>query len=111
MKIRTILLTLVIAGIFCQLFAQQKTDKTQETTQSPLRNLELQQQKFDVSQFDILKQLEPQVTSSTIFNDQLFEGPVDPNKYLVGPNDIFSLGIWGVLNQPLPLIVSPEGSL
>jgi len=39
------------------------------------------------------------------------EGAIDAAKYIVGPNDIFSLGIWGVVNTPLPISVSPEGSL
>ncbi|MCX7878786.1 MAG: SLBB domain-containing protein [Ignavibacteria bacterium] len=60
---------------------------------------------------EILKQIEPMATTQTIYNDQIFEGPVDPDKYVVGPNDIFSLGVWGIVNQPLPLAVSPEGSL
>lgn len=60
---------------------------------------------------DILKQIEPTASTNTIYNDQLLEGAVDANKYIVGPNDIFSLGIWGVVNTPLPLAVSPEGSL
>jgi protein involved in polysaccharide export with SLBB domain len=51
------------------------------------------------------------VTTGIIFNDQLLEGAVDPNKYVVGPNDIFSLGVWGIVNEPLPVSVTPEGSL
>jgi polysaccharide biosynthesis/export protein len=60
---------------------------------------------------NLLGQIGPMSSTSTMFNDQLLEGAVDINKYIVGPNDIFSLGVWGILNQPLPLSVSPEGSL
>ncbi len=104
------LFVIFLLSIVHPLFAQ-KIDKTTDDKSSPLKSMELQQQKFDVSQFDVLKQLEPMAGTGTIYNDQLFEGPVDVNKYIVGPNDIFSLGIWGILNQAIPIIVSPEGSL
>jgi len=68
--------------------------------------------RMDISGFDdILKQIEPMSSTTTIYNDQLLEGAVDINKYIVGPSDIFSLGVWGILNQPIPIAVSPEGSL
>ncbi|MBZ0204304.1 MAG: SLBB domain-containing protein [Ignavibacteria bacterium] len=81
------------------------------TQTNPLKSFDMNTSKIDLQNFDILKQIEPSSTSATIFNDQLLEGAVDAGKYIVGPNDIFSLGIWGVINQPLPLAVSPEGSL
>ncbi len=88
----------------------QKIDQKEER-QSPLKSMDISQPKIDLSNLDILKQIEPVPSTSTLFNDQLMEGAIDINKYIVGPNDIFSLGIWGILNQPLPLSVSPEGSL
>ncbi|MEO6694618.1 MAG: SLBB domain-containing protein [Ignavibacteria bacterium] len=39
------------------------------------------------------------------------EGAIDANKYVVGPNDLFTLGLYGYINQQLPLVVSPEGSV
>lgn len=89
----------------------QKIDQKDLEKQSPLRSTDISQPKIDLSGLDILRQIEPVPSTSTLFNDQLMEGAVDINKYIVGPNDIFSLGIWGILNQPLPLSVSPEGSL
>ncbi len=104
-----------IAGIFLILLylgksQAQKIDQKDEK-QSPLKSMDISQPKIDLSGLDILKQIEPVPSTSTLFNDQLMEGAIDINKYTVGPNDIFSLGIWGILNQPLPLSVSPEGSL
>jgi len=87
---------------------QQTTAQEKET---PLRSMEISQPKIDLSNLDILKQIEPIPSTATLYNDQLMEGPVDADKYIVGPNDIFSLGIWGIVNQPLPISVSPEGSL
>ena len=39
------------------------------------------------------------------------EGVIEPNDYIVGPNDLFTLGIYGYITQQLPLVVSPEGSV
>jgi polysaccharide export outer membrane protein len=100
-------------GFFSQLSFAQKIDQQTTTTekQSPLRSMDITQPKIDLSNLDILRQIEPVPSTATLYNDQLMEGAIDINKYIVGPNDIFSLGIWGILNQPLPLSVSPEGSL
>ncbi|MBS1492497.1 MAG: SLBB domain-containing protein [Bacteroidetes bacterium] len=39
------------------------------------------------------------------------EGIIKPNEYIVGPNDLFSLGLYGFVNQQIPLYVSLEGSV
>ena len=39
------------------------------------------------------------------------ERAVDPQKYVVGPGDVFSFNIWGALEMQLPITVSPEGKL
>ena len=39
------------------------------------------------------------------------EEVIDPEEYIVGPNDVFGLLLPGVSDLTLPLIVSPEGSL
>jgi len=107
--------SIILALLFVisdQFFAQlQNLDDKNKTQTNVLKSMDLSQQKIDLQNFDILKQLEPMSSTSTLYNDQLLEGPVDQNKYIVGPNDIFSLGIWGIVNQPLPISVSPEGSL
>jgi len=88
-------------------------DKDPTSKSNPLKQFELNMNtpQMDLQNFDILKQIEPTASTNTMYNDQLLEGAVDANKYIVGPNDIFSLGIWGVVNTPLPISVSPEGSL
>ena len=48
-------------------------------------------------------------------NSQLKTFPVDKtvnaDKYIVGPNDLFNLSIFGYVNQAIPLVVNLEGSL
>lgn len=39
------------------------------------------------------------------------EGTIDASKYIVGPNDLFTLGLYGFINQQVPLYVSPEGTV
>ncbi|MGB4853496.1 MAG: polysaccharide biosynthesis/export family protein, partial [Ignavibacteria bacterium] len=58
---------------------------------------------------DIFSKLEGQNTFSN--RSVPIEGAIDPNKYIVGPNDIFSLGLYGYINQQIPVVVSPEGSI
>ena len=86
-------------------------DPTSKSNTLKSFDLNMNTNKMDLQNFDILKQIEPSATTNTIYNDQLMEGAIDATKYIVGPNDIFSLGIWGVVNTPLPISVSPEGSL
>ncbi|MFZ1461368.1 MAG: SLBB domain-containing protein [Ignavibacteria bacterium] len=58
---------------------------------------------------DIFSKLEGQNTFSN--RSVPIEGAIDPNKYIVGPNDVFSLGLYGYINQQIPVVVSPEGSI
>ncbi|CAN5506575.1 N/A [soil metagenome] len=39
------------------------------------------------------------------------EEAINSNDYIVGPNDMFSLGIYGYINQQVPLVVSLEGTI
>lgn len=108
-----IFLILVLIFFVDNLTSQQINKDQQKNTlsQQQNQNLTMQTPKFDLSGMDILRQIEPVVNQNVPFNDQLMEGPVNINTYIVGPNDIFALGIWSVLSQTLPLAVSPEGSL
>ncbi len=114
-KNKNIALLIIFIMISNAVYSQSGlNDKNPTSTQSnPLKqfDLNMNSSKLDLQNFDILKQIEPTASTNTIYNDQMLEGAVDAGKYIVGPNDIFSLGIWGVVNTPLPLSVSPEGSL
>lgn len=113
MNYKIIFIYLFIIFVNLDLYSQQINTNDKTTQTSPLKqyDMNLNTSKMDLQNFDILKQIEPSATTSTIYNDQLLEGAIDAGKYIVGPNDIFSLGVWGVVNSPIPLAVSPEGSL
>jgi polysaccharide export outer membrane protein len=108
-KIFLVFVFVILAANAC--ISQQLEKKTETTPLSKTQDMSIQTPRFDLSNMDILKQIEPAATQNLLINDQLMEGPVNVNTYVVGPNDVFSLGIWGVLNQAIPLVVSPEGSL
>lgn len=52
---------------------------------------------------------------SSPYNPQIKSIPVDrainADRYIVGPNDVFNLSIFGYINQTIPLAVNLEGSL
>ena len=43
--------------------------------------------------------------------DQVLDGTLDPKEYVVGPGDLFSLNIWGSVNEQYETVVSPVGNL
>lgn len=111
-KINFLTLVIIVSFLHQNVFSQKSfDDKTSQTNPLKSFDLNLDRSKLDLQNIDILKQIEPMATTSTIYNDQLMEGAIEADKYIVGPNDIFSLGVWGIVNQPLPISVSPEGSL
>jgi polysaccharide biosynthesis/export protein len=107
---KTLKYLILILLLFGYSVYPQVTNKKDQSTTSPTQNISVPTPNIDVSNMDILRQIEPSTTMQP-YSEQLMEGPVNINKYTVGPNDVFSLGIWGVLNQAIPLSVSPEGSL
>ena len=65
------------------------------------------------------KAFEQQQNASTVTKDDLtskfqavpMEGPVNSDRYVVGPSDIFQLGLWGPFSITYPLTVTPEGTV
>ena len=113
MRINRITLFLLLLLSVVSVYSQIPGNDKNTSTQNPMRSFDLgvNTSKIDLQNFDILKQIEPGSGTGTIYNDQLLEGAIDANNYIVGPNDIFSLGVWGIVNTPIPVAVSPEGSL
>ena len=42
---------------------------------------------------------------------EALEQAIDPEKYIVGPGDIFSFNLWGPMEMKYPITVNPEGKL
>lgn len=58
---------------------------------------------------DIFDQIGSQNTFTT--KSIPIEGAIDPDVYVVGPNDLFTVGLYGYINQQIPIVVSPEGTV
>lgn len=57
---------------------------------------------------DLLSQFNSQTVQQKTFP---VDKSVNPENYYVGPNDMFNLGIYGYVNQTIPLVVNLEGSI
>jgi protein involved in polysaccharide export with SLBB domain len=53
---------------------------------------------------------EPSVTAP-VLPAPVLDGPVGRDEYVVGPNDVLALSLWGEVNVTAPLTVTPEGIL
>jgi len=53
------------------------------------------------------------VTQGAVFGQEMFlqEGPIDENKYVVGPGDVFTVDVWGKARLQLRLDVDTEGKI
>lgn len=78
------------------LFAQQKEE---ETEKEKAEKLKLQQ---DVLHYQELE---------TKLLEEAFEQAIDPESYIVGPGDYFSVVLWGDIQKGFQLPVTPEGML
>jgi polysaccharide biosynthesis/export protein len=82
------------------------SDKSSTTSQSQMSSLS----KVSINS-DALQLLSEMKEPPSFSNGYLVEGAVDANKYIVGQGDVFSLGVFGYLNQIIPIAVSIEGTV
>lgn len=115
MKITKFLVLLLIMVLFSAVTYSQFKSKDKDTEENPLNKLlnkngvTNSNASINADAPEIFSQLEGQNTYKT--KSVPIEGAIDPNKYIVGPNDLFTLGLYGYINQQLPVVVSPEGSI
>lgn len=113
MRVKIILLSFLSIVLLSTITYSQKTTTTDQQSQSSYFNSSNTQMnsnlKINADAPDILTQF------GSNSNSQLKSFPVDKainaDKYIVGPNDMFNLSIFGYINQTIPLIVNLEGSL
>jgi polysaccharide biosynthesis/export protein len=84
-------------------------DKTSNTnTSNNTGNFQINKSNVNTDAYQLLGEMkEPGVYNS----GYLVEGVVDAEKYIVGQGDLFSLGLYGYVNQIIPISVSLEGSV
>lgn len=101
--------------LFNSLSYSQFKSKEKETEENPLNKLlnrnsgTLSNKSINADAPELFGQIEGQNTFKS--KSVPIEGVIDLNKYIVGPNDLFTLGLYGFINQQIPVVVSPEGTI
>lgn len=86
---------------------EQKTSST-NTTSQVTPQLSLSNKRINADAPDILGSLQNYSFQNTTFP---VEGAINADVYIVGPNDLFNFGIYGYINQQIPLYVNVEGAV
>jgi len=112
-KMKLLLITVILVIFSATSYSQFKS-KEKDSEENPLnkllnRNATTSNPGINADAPDIFSELEGQNTYKS--KSVPIEGAIDPNKYIVGPNDLFTLGLYGYINQQVPVVVSPEGSI
>lgn len=109
MRIKRLVLICIVLFISLNNTYAQKNTTTQ---QNQNLNLDNENQKINADAMDLINQFNMQSGYTMGPPKQIpIDRTINPNKYVVGPNDIFTLGMYGYLNQQIPLIVNLEGSI
>lgn len=105
-KLTLFFIFLFVACLYTQIIKDQTSSQNQY--QNYLQSNQNYNINSDLSEILNYSQFQPQ----NFLNQTMpIEGTVDLNEYIIGPNDVFQLGIFGYINQQIPLVVNPEGSV
>ncbi len=113
MRLRYLISLIAFLSILGQTVFGQLTERERELISNPLNRMsgtDGMSNKINADAKDLLNEVNtPQSTfaSKTV----PIEGAISPTMYTVGPNDLFTLGIYGYVTQQVPLVVSPEGTV
>ncbi len=110
-KIKLIIVLLLIVLSDSDSFSQFKS-KEKDMEENPLNKIlgkSSVSTGINTDAPDLFGQIESQNTFRT--KSVPIEGAIDADNYIVGPNDLFTLGMYGYINQQIPLAVSPVGSV
>lgn len=89
-------------------FSQVTNNSTDKSATTNMGNLQLNTQNSKNDPYQLLSDMrEPGIGSY----GYPVEDVVDVDKYVVGQGDVFSLGLYGYLNQVIPLTISLEGTI
>lgn len=89
------------------LLVDESYSQIKEVTGPDKNQLQLNKSSVNADATQLLSSMQqPELTLGTPV-----EGVVDAEKYIVGQGDVFNLGLYGYLNQVIPLTVSLEGTV
>lgn len=107
-KIKLLLIILII------LFIQNNSYSQIKDLTNPKLNTSTSTNQFQLNKSNVnadATQLLNSIQEPILISSTPVEGIVDAEKYIVGQGDIFNLGLYGYLNQLIPLTVTLEGTL
>lgn len=103
---------LMILFVFTEAGYSQFGQQTENNSDDPLQQM-MQQQGGQLPSNRInadAPELFGSITDANVHNQLVpLEGAIDADDYIVGPNDLFNFGIYGYINQQVPIYVLPEG--
>ena len=108
-----VLFVILSSTIFSQVLDDER--ETQRGTETLPRAIDFtkmfEETDKDREDFNDLKRKRETELRAKMMEAAALEKPIDPDKYIVGPGDVFMFNIWGAMEMQLPLAVSPEGVL
>ena len=113
MKNKLSLCIVFFSLVFTHVFSQNNTNTTTQQPPNPYMSNTQSNANFKINSDagDILSSMNQQQMTGNQFKPVIVDKAVNENIYIVGPNDVFSLGIYGFLNQQIPITVNVEGSV
>jgi polysaccharide biosynthesis/export protein len=110
MKDKIKLIVILLLFIQVRSYSQITGNTTEKslTSQTQTQSFQLNKSGVNTDATQLLSNINE---TGTYMQGYPVEGVVDIEKYIVGQGDLFSLGLYGYLNQVLPLTVSIEGTL
>jgi len=115
MKNRIFLTVLILFAVsvnsFSQVLNQQYQQNQQQNQQQFGTTTTLGSSNFKINAdgSDLMNQINMQ--SPVQQKSFAVDKAINPEEYIVGPNDLFNLGIYGYVNQSVPVMVNLEGSV
>lgn len=113
LSLSLLILFLTFSSIFSQNTSNTNTNTNINNTTQQFQNPNVSNQNFKINSDagDLLTSINQQQLTGNPFKSVIVDKAVNEKYYIVGPNDIFSLGIYGFLNQQIPITVNVEGSV
>ena len=100
-RLAIVLWTCMFAGVAAGAWAQATTEPGGEAGTETEAERPPRTERKAPSELDLFRE-QPSIVQA---------GPVDPERYVLGPGDVLELALWGRLSRSITLAVSPEGTI
>ena len=107
-----ILGSLVSISAFAQFFEEELDQRKQSSAPRAIDFGKMfEQDEATREDLDELNRKKKAALMERMSQPDALEAAVDPEKYIVGPGDVFSFNVWGAMEMQIPVTVTPEGKL